>query len=150
MHVLLLLKRGSTKNSKLLTSYSLVYTTSSLFYFFLQNCSQLFRQHFLSRFDPSGGQYFNIQEPVLHHPMSSTSRSGASTLPSKASTPPSKGHYLTLWGQYLTIRGPVLYHSGASNSPSRGQFCAQIKRISEKVCHYFSVLKTPCFWIQSY
>ena len=81
--------RGSTKNSKLLTSYSFVYTTSCVFYFYLQNCSQLFRQHFRTRNDPSGGQYFTIREPVLHHPMSSTSPSGASTSPSIASTTPS-------------------------------------------------------------
>jgi hypothetical protein len=35
------------------------------------------------------GQYFTIGEPVLHHPMSSTSPSRASTSPSIASNSPS-------------------------------------------------------------
>ena len=42
----------------------------------LQFCLQNQSQHFRTKIDPSGGQYFTIREPALHHPMSSTSPSG--------------------------------------------------------------------------
>jgi hypothetical protein len=64
------LKRGWTKNSKLLKSYSSIYTNSCLFYFFFKtvpNFSGPELTHPEASTLPPGSQCFTIQCPVLHH-----------------------------------------------------------------------------------
>jgi hypothetical protein len=76
------IKRDSTKNSKLLTSFSFVYTTSHLFYFF--------PKLFLTFLAASPDQNCPIQRPVLYH-------LGASTSPFHV-------QYFNIQKQYFTIR----------------------------------------------
>ena len=82
------LQRSSTKNSKLLTSYSFVYKTSHLLYLF----PKLFRTF------PAASQNFTIRRPVLYH-------LGAITSPSDVHYFSIRGQYFTIHSQYFTIWG---------------------------------------------
>ena len=74
-------KIGVPPNIQNLWQSTVLFIQPAVCFIFFQNCSKFFWQHFWTIIDPSRGHYLAFPEPVIHHPMSDTSASGASTLP---------------------------------------------------------------------